>query len=119
MQDLIKAIKALSDETRLRILNLLLERECCVCEVMQALDISQTRASRNLSALYDAGFLKLRKEGLWSLYSINTDDTEGYHSALLNAVRKALKGNKVMDGDRERLRKAERVGPGCVTRMRK
>ena len=119
MRDLIKAMKALSDETRLRILNLLLKRECCVCEVMQALDISQTRASRNLSALYDAGFLKLRKEGLWSLYSINTDDTEGYHSALLNAVRKALKGNKVMDGDRERLRKAERVGPGCVTRMRK
>jgi len=81
MRDLVKAIKALSDETRLRILNLLLEQECCVCEVMQALDISQTRASRNLSALYNAGFLRLRKEGLWSLYSI---DTEGMkpHSPL-------------------------------------
>jgi DNA-binding transcriptional ArsR family regulator len=40
MRELVKAFKALSDETRLRILNLLLERECCVCEVMQALDIS-------------------------------------------------------------------------------
>jgi len=119
MRDLIKAVKALSDETRLRILNLLLERECCVCEVMQALNISQTSASRNLSALYDAGFLKLRKEGLWSLYSINKDNTEDYHSALLEAVRKALKGNKVLDSDRERLRKAERVGPGCVTPTRK
>ena len=119
MRDLIKAVKALSDETRLRILNLLLERECCVCEVMQALNISQTSASRNLSALYDAGFLKLRKEGLWSLYSISTDGTEDYHSALLEAVRKALKGNKVLEGDRERLRKAERVGPGCVTPTRK
>ena len=119
MRDLIKAVKALSDETRLRILNLLLERECCVCEVMQALNISQTSASRNLSALYDAGFLKLRKEGLWSLYSINKDNTEDYHSALLEAVRKALKGNKVLDSDRERLRKAERIGPGCVTPTRK
>jgi len=115
MYDLIKATKALSDETRLRILNILLERECCVCEVMQALDISQTRASRNLSALHDAGFLKLRKEGLWSLYSINRDSMEDYFSHLLDAVRKALKGNKVMNSDRERLRKAERVGPGCVT----
>ena len=115
MYDLIKATKALSDETRLRILNILLERECCVCEVMQALDISQTRASRNLSALHDAGFLKLRKEGLWSLYSINRDSTEDYFSHLLDSVRKALKGNKVMNSDRERLRKAERVGPGCVT----
>ena len=118
MRDLIKATKALSDETRLRIVNLLLERECCVCEVMQALDITQTRASRNLSALHDAGFLTLRKEGTWALYSINTDDTEGYHSALLEAVRKALKGNKLLQDDRKRLRKAKRVGPGCVIRDR-
>ena len=40
MLDLIKAMKALSDETRLRILKVLLDRECCVCEIMQALDIS-------------------------------------------------------------------------------
>ena len=119
MRDVVKAFKALSDETRLRILNLLLERECCVCEVMQALDISQTRASRNLSALYDAGFLKLRKEGLWSLYSIDREGVEEYYSDLVDTVRKALEGNKVVDMDRERLRKAERVGPGCVTRMRK
>ena len=69
MRELTKAFKALSDETRLRILNLLMERECCVCEVMQVLNISQSRASRSLSALYDAGFLKLRREGLWSLYA--------------------------------------------------
>jgi ArsR family transcriptional regulator len=64
MYDLVKAMKALSEDTRVRIINLLLVRECCVCEVMQALEISQTRASRNLSMLYDAGFLKMRKEGL-------------------------------------------------------
>ena len=119
MRDLIKVFKALSDETRLRILNLLLERECCVCEVMQALDISQTRASRNLSALYDAGFIKLRKEGLWSLYSIDREGTKEYYSDLVGAVRKALEGNKVIDADRERLRKAERVGPVDVTQMAK
>ena len=114
MQDLIKAMKALSDETRLRMLNLLLERECCVCEVMQALDVSQTRASRNLSALYDAGFLKLRKEGLWSIYSIDREGMKEYYTELVEAVRKALQKNKVVSLDRERLRKAKRVGPGCV-----
>jgi len=119
MRDLIKALKALSDETSLRILGLLLERECCVCEVMQALDISQTRASRNLSALYDAGFLKLRKDGLWSLYSIDREGMEEYYSDLVDAVRKALEDNKLMDTDRERLRKAERVGPGCARRVGK
>ena len=119
MRDLVKAMKALSDETRLRILNLLLERECCVCEVMQALDISQTRASRNLSALYDAGFLNLRKDGLWSLYSMDREGTKEHFADLVNAVRKALDDNEVVALDRERLKKAERVGPGCVTRMKR
>ena len=114
MRDLIKAMKALSDETRLRILNLLLERECCVCEVMQALDISQTRASRNLSALYDAGFLTLHKEGLWSLYAINTYTIEDYRPTLLEAIRKAFKGNRLLDDDGKRLKKSKRVGPGCA-----
>lgn len=119
MRDLIKAVKALSDETRLRILNLLLERECCVCEVMQALEITQTRASRNLSALHDGGFLKLRKEGPWVLYSIATDDGENYHSAMLEAVGQALKGDKLLARDRQQLRKAKRIGPGCGEPSRK
>ena len=119
MRELIKATKALSDETRLRILNVLLERECCVCEVMQALNISQTRASRNLSTLYDAGFLRLRKEGLWSLYSIDREGMPAYLPQLVEAVKKALEGNKVAARDRERLIRAERVGPGRVRQLRK
>ncbi len=118
MRDTIKAFKAFSDETRLRILNILLERECCVCEVMQALDISQTRASRNLAALHDAGFLKLKKEGLWSIYAVDREGMKGHLSDMVTAVTKALQGNKVVKLDRERLRKAERVGPGCAERIR-
>jgi ArsR family transcriptional regulator len=117
MRELVKAFKALSDETRLRILNILLERECCVCEVMQALEISQTRASRNLSALYDSGFLKLRKDGLWSLYSIDSDGMKEHFSDVVEAVRKGLEDNEEIVLDRERLRKAERVGPSCVQRL--
>lgn len=116
MKETIKAFKTLSDETRLRILYLMLEQECCVCEVMQSLQISQSTASRGLAALYDAGFLKQRKEGLWSLYSIDTE-MKGYLSDLTEAARKALKDNKVAAQDRERLQKAERVGPGCVGKV--
>ena len=118
MRDLIKVFKALSDETRLRILNLLLERECCVCEVMQALNISQTRASRNLSTLYEAGFLKLRRDGLWALYSIDDENVREYSADLVKAVRKALSDSEGLALDRERLKKAERVGPGCARQLR-
>jgi ArsR family transcriptional regulator len=114
MHDVVKAMKALSDETRLRIINVLLERECCVCEVMQALDISQTRASRNLGILHAAGFLRMRKEGLWSLYSIDRDGLKEYYSSLVEAVGKSLKDDKVAALDRKRLKAAQRVGPACV-----
>ena len=111
MHDLIKAIKSLSDETRLRMLNLLLQRECCVCEVMQVLEISQTRASRNLSILYDAGFLKLRKEGLWAYYSIDKSSLEDYLTLLLESIQAALKDNAVAIQDLARLKEAKRLGP--------
>ncbi len=119
MRELMKATKALSDDTRLRILNLLLERECCVCEVMQVLNISQTRASRNLKVLYDAGFLKLRKDGLWSLYSLDNEGMRGCYSYLIEAVKKTLESNIAATKDRERLKKAERIGPSCASKLMK
>ena len=113
MYQLVKATKALSDETRLRMLNLLLQRECCVCEVMQVMNISQTRASRNLSLLYDAGFLKLRKEGLWAYYSIDQSSLEPYLVSLLDSVEAGLKDNPAAIQDKIRLEKAKRLGPRC------
>jgi ArsR family transcriptional regulator len=117
MYNMVKAMKALSDDTRLRIINLLLVRECCVCEVMQALEISQTRASRNLNLVYDAGFLKLRKEGLWSLYSLDKENVPGYLMKLIEAVELALVDNKVALKDRERLTMARRTGSACLRKI--
>jgi ArsR family transcriptional regulator, arsenate/arsenite/antimonite-responsive transcriptional repressor len=114
MYHLVKAMKALSEDTRLRIINLLLVRECCVCEVMQALEISPTRASRNLNMLYDAGFLKMRKEGLWSLYSLDKEGMPGYLMKLAEAIALALTDNKEAQGDRERLKNARRTGTICL-----
>ncbi len=113
MKDVTRAAQAISDETRLRILNLIMEQECCVCEVMQALDISQTRASRNLKVLYEAGFLNLRNDGLFTLYSIK-NSKNGFFSNFIEGVRTALTSNKTAKNDLERLREARRIGPGCV-----
>ena len=116
MKYLVKATRALSDETRLRILSLLIDRDCCVCEVMQALDISQTRASRNLSILHDSGFLKLTKDGIWSVYAL---DREGMSVALLglvDAVGEGMAGTPEASLDRARLKRARRVGVTWVKR---
>jgi ArsR family transcriptional regulator len=117
VQNPLKLFKALSDETRLRIINLLLERECCVCEVIQAMKISQTRASRGLSTLYNTGILKVRRDGLWVLYSIDEEGIEESYDCLVQLIRGALKGNEVADVDRERLKNAVRESP-CMERAK-
>ena len=114
MEDLIKATKALSDETRLRILNVLLERECCVCEMMQALDISQSRASRNLGLLQDAGFLKARRDGVWIVYSIDWQTANRYATSLAKLVRDSSVSEEILAQDKERLKHAKRVGPAAL-----
>lgn len=114
MRDVVKVMKALSDETRLRILNLLLDKELCVCEIEQTLGISQTRASRNLSLLCDAGFLKLRRDGLWSLYSLDSEEMKEYSAHLVQAVKQALQSNRMAQADRERLKEVERNSPRCA-----
>ncbi len=114
MQGLIKATKALSDETRLRILNVLLERECCVCEIMQALDISQSRASRNLGILQDAGFLRARRDGAWVVYSVDWQTANQYATSLAKLLKDSPVSNGISAQDRERLKQAVRVGPTAL-----
>ena len=116
MRELTKLFKALSDETRIRILKVLMERECCVCEVMQALNISQSRASRNLGILADAGFVKSRRDGLWVIYSIDEQTVNSHAASLTEMLRSSLVNNEIILQDRERLSHAMRVGPRAIGR---
>jgi len=63
--------KAMSDPCRLAILRLLKEGELCVCEIMAALNRPQSSTSHHLSILKDAGLIKERKDGKWSLYRLS------------------------------------------------
>ena len=62
--------KALGDETRQRILILLMDREMCVCEMMTALNMTQPTASHHLKILEDSGLIQSKKDGRWVFYSI-------------------------------------------------
>jgi ArsR family transcriptional regulator len=64
---------ALSDETRLAVVEMLRGGERCVCDLQDALDAAQSRLSFHLKVLKDAGLVTDRKEGRWSYYSLNTD----------------------------------------------
>ena len=83
MEKLLDALKALSDETRLRILNLLYEKELCVCDIMETLQISQTKASRHLIYLKNAGLVKDRKYAQWVYYSMSIDERMKFIDSLV------------------------------------
>jgi DNA-binding transcriptional ArsR family regulator len=74
MTNLLDVLKGLSDETRLRIVNLLYEKELCVCDIMETLQISQAKASRHLIYLKNAGLVKDRKQAQWAYYSMAKDE---------------------------------------------
>ncbi len=63
--------KALSEESRLRILSMLLERSMCVCEIEVCLKMTQSNASRHLTGLKNCGILDSYKEAQWSYYKIS------------------------------------------------
>jgi len=72
METFAKIFKSLSDETRLKMLCLLLKGdELCVCDLMETLQISQSKASRHLRYLLNAGLVKDRREAVWVYYRIN------------------------------------------------
>ena len=85
-------------------------------EVMQALDISQSRASRNLGILEDAGFIKSRRDGLWIVYSIDEQGMNSYTAPLIELLRGSLVNEEIILQDRERLSHAVRVGPRAITK---
>ena len=65
-----RLLKALANETRLKMLRLLSKREMCVCELTVALDLTQPTASHHLNILENMRLIKDRKDGRWVFYSI-------------------------------------------------
>lgn len=74
MENILPLFKALSDETRLRILSLLKEGELCVCDIAETLEMTQPNISFHLGMLKEAGIIRDRKNGRWIYYSLDESD---------------------------------------------
>jgi len=106
---MVKVFKALADETRIRLLKLLQQRELCVCELMQALKMTQSRVSRNLGILKEAGLVKDRREGLWIHYSLNEASFNAFAGPLLKLLRNWAEDDKAVINDLKSLSKAVKL----------
>ncbi|BBB90146.1 MAG TPA: metalloregulator ArsR/SmtB family transcription factor [Methylomusa anaerophila] len=86
MKKFVSIYKALGDEVRLAIIDMLLGKELCVCDINDACEISQPAVSHHLKILKNAGLLEDRREGKWIFYRINHETfklTQSYFRKIL------------------------------------
>lgn len=115
MRQLVQALKAVSDPTRLRMIKLLQVRELCVCQLMQALDMRQSRVSRHLAILREAGLVSDSRDGQWVTYSLDHESFNDYSIPVLEFLAGVAEDEKTTLRDRAALTKAARVGPNTCT----
>lgn len=73
MDIFLKSVSALNDETRVKLIKFInIYGKCCVCDLENSFEMIQSRLSRHLKILKEAGFLKLERDGRWAYYSIRT-----------------------------------------------
>lgn len=105
-----RVMKALADETRLRIVALLAHGELCVCHIEVALDLSQSSASRHLTALHQARIVKRRRDATWVYYSLaSPGDAQG--DKIVRSLIKTFAQDDALRRDIIKLRKA--CGPAA------
>ena len=97
--------RALADATRLRLLNLIADREICVCYFVEILRISQPKISRHLAYLRRAGLIEARREGKWMHYRLAMPEDRAAAS-ILRETLKHLKQKPEMRKDSSRLSSA-------------
>jgi ArsR family transcriptional regulator, arsenate/arsenite/antimonite-responsive transcriptional repressor len=105
-----RMFRALSDETRLRIVALLAHGELCVCHLEHALATSQPNVSRALGILRAAGVVDRRRDGSWVYYRLVAQDAPELQ-AVIDGVARALGSERTLRSDLARLKKS--CGPGA------
>jgi ArsR family transcriptional regulator len=96
--------RALSDRTRLRILNLLKGGELCVCDLVDILEVPQPTASRHLAYLRRAGLVRTRKDGHWNYYRLALT-RRPFFEKLLACLAVCSQEMPQLAQDKERLKK--------------
>ena len=116
MKQITQYFQALSDESRIRIMNLLFAvEELCVCDIQTVLDISQPKASRHLAYLKHAGLVDDKRKGLWMIYSLHPPEDE-VHNKFLQKLREICFMTPELQHDLEILNKT--INTGCCAIFR-
>ena len=116
MEQLVQFFKALSDETRLRIMVLLTQGELCVCDLMFVLDEPQSKISRHLAFLKHSGLANSKRAGVWMHYRLK-EPVDEVHKAQIDFLKRQLSHLPQFRMDWEKLLELKKQG-GCKAMMK-
>ncbi len=116
MEQLVQFFKALSDETRLRIMMLLTQGELCVCDLMFVLDEPQSKVSRHLAYLKYSGLTNSKRAGVWMHYSLK-EPADDVQKVQINFLKEKLTHLPQFRTDREKLLELKKQG-GCKAMLK-
>lgn len=109
VRDLEQLFKGLADQTRLRVLNLLLHGELCVCDIQYVLESPQPNVSRHLTYLRNSGLVLDRREGPRIYYRL-AQPAAGVHKQLFEFLKQVFQDSPTLADDLRRLKKAIQNG---------
>src|SRR5664279_4197877 len=104
MRDCLNITKALSDESRLRMLMALRDGELCVCQLTELMGLAMSTVSKHLSILYQAGLVAARKDGRWMYYSLPGKGAPPAAREAATWVRRSLENSERIAEDARRLK---------------
>jgi ArsR family transcriptional regulator len=102
VKELVSTAKAFADPSRVRILMALREQELCVCELCDALGVTQSTLSTHLQVIRHAGLVSARKQGKWMYYAI-APEAQGLVNTLVQFFADSLKSDAALRRDEKKL----------------
>lgn len=109
MNKVLTSLKAVSEEIRVRLLLLLMDREACVCELMAVFHMAQSKLSHHLITLRDAGLLLDEKRGKWNYYRVDTKALSTENREILFSLSRLLLDDETIDADRRKLNRVKQI----------
>lgn len=108
-RDSVNPLKAVGDANRVRILKMLEEREMCVCEVREILNLSNSTVSQHLAILRSADLITDSKDGKWVNYKLNDNSENALVCSVLDLMKHSFEDDPTVRDDKKKTRKVDRV----------
>jgi ArsR family transcriptional regulator, arsenate/arsenite/antimonite-responsive transcriptional repressor len=104
-QQITKIFKAIGDPGRLRIVKMLEDKELCMCEIREVLQLSNATVSKHLSLLRDAGLVVDTKEGKWVNFALVSKPADPLLNGVLKLLKQSMNDDSQIRNDRKAVRK--------------